>query len=156
MDLLQSTHPALMLIITFGVCLASGFLPFVNAELFLLAAAAVAPHGLALLIVLCAAAGQLTAKTLMFMGARAATGSPRFSSNPRFAAVRARVAKTSSIGTLVFVSAAARLPPFYLVSVASGMVRMRARTFVLSGFAGRLVRFAAIAFAPQLIMRFLP
>jgi membrane protein YqaA with SNARE-associated domain len=49
----------------------------------------------------------------------------------------------------VFTSAAVGLPPFYGVSLAAGALGMRTRSFVLSGAAGRLVRFGVLAWAAR-------
>ena len=47
--------------------------------------------------------------------------------------------------TVVFASAAVGLPPFYGVSLASGVLGMRLPIFLVSGSAGRCVRFAFLA-----------
>lgn len=53
----------------------------------------------------------------------------------------------ATVGSLVFASAVTGVPPFYGVSLATGALGMRLRSFVLNGFGGRLVRFGAIAWA---------
>ena len=53
--------------------------------------------------------------------------------------------REGAVGSVVFTSAATGLPPFYGVSLASGAVGMRMSAFVLTGSAGRFLRFSALA-----------
>ncbi len=43
------------------------------------------------------------------------------------------------------------LPPFYVVSVAAGLLGFRPGPFFLAGFAGRLLRFGAVFALPALL-----
>lgn len=128
----------------------SGIVPLVNAEL-LVAGAAVAAPGLGVpLLAAVSAVGQMASKTLLFSAARWA---------PAYLPAKARAAldratlsvqgRGGAAGTLVFTSAAVGLPPFYGISLAAGALRMRMRTFLLSGGFGRLLRFAALAWAAR-------
>ena len=53
---------------------------------------------------------------------------------------------------LVFVSAAAGLPPFYILSIAAGMLHFPLPRFVLLGLTGRAIRFAVAVFLPHLAL----
>ena len=50
-------------------------------------------------------------------------------------------------GLVVFVSGALGIPPFYGVSIAAGVLRIRIPTFVLLGFFGRALRFGVLVWA---------
>lgn len=124
----------------------SGVVPLVNAEFLVIGAAVAVPgHGVPLVVAV-AAAGQMFTKTLLFGLARWAPS--RLPAKARAALDRATAALTEregAAGSLVFTSASLGLPPFYGVSLACGALRMRLRTFLLAGGAGRIVRFGALA-----------
>ena len=56
--------------------------------------------------------------------------------------------------TLIFVSAFTGFPPFYAATVVAGMLRLSFAWFTIVGTAGRTLRFLAIVYFPQLVMRF--
>ena len=65
---------------------------------------------------------------------------------------RARIGQYRHVGgALVLTSAGLGFPPFYVITVVAGIVRLRFPVFFLTGLLGRLVRFAVIAGIPQLI-----
>jgi membrane protein YqaA with SNARE-associated domain len=45
------------------------------------------------------------------------------------------------------------MPPFYALSIVSGMLRVHIASFLLLGFLGRALRFAAVILMPQLVLR---
>ena len=128
----------------------SGLIPVVNAEVLVVGATLAAPGIGVPLVAAVSAVGQMSTKTLLFgvarwaphkLPAKARTVLERFS---RSVPSRGRAASS-----LVFTSAAVGLPPFYGVSLAAGALGMRTRSFVLSGAAGRLVRFGVLAWAAR-------
>lgn len=124
----------------------SGVVPLVNAEVLVMAAAAALPMALLPVVVVVSVAGQMITKTWLFALARwAPQRLPRRgqAALDRAAATLARRRGTAS--SVVFASAAVGLPPFYGVSLASGVLGMRLPTFVLSGSAGRAIRFGVLA-----------
>lgn len=124
----------------------SGVLPLVNAELLVMAAAAAVPGGAVLVLALVTTAGQMVTKTGLYGLARWAPD--RLPEKARKALGRASArleARQGAAGTTVLASAALGFPPFYGVSLACGVLRVRLRTFLLPGTAGRFVRFAALA-----------
>jgi membrane protein YqaA with SNARE-associated domain len=85
-------------------------------------------------------------KTLLFGVARSAPQRLTGKARRLLAITSQRVTRRGSAAAgLVFVSAASGVPPFLGVSLAAGAVGMRTRAFVLSGGAGRLLRFGALA-----------
>jgi membrane protein YqaA with SNARE-associated domain len=129
----------------------SGLVPFVNAELYLLAASAAAPREMAIPLVLAATLGQMTAKALMYGAGRGVVRIPgeRMKRWIADAEAWARNRKNTG-GGLVFVSAASGFPPFYFVSIACGMVRVPLAQFLALGFLGRFIRFGVVVLFPQL------
>jgi membrane protein YqaA with SNARE-associated domain len=124
----------------------SGIVPLVNAELLVVTAAAALPVALLPAVVLLSTLGQMVTKTWLFAVARWAP--QRLPERGRAALERAGAAlcdRGGAAGTVVFASAAVGLPPFYGVSLASGALGMPTASFVLSGSAGRLLRFGVLA-----------
>jgi membrane protein YqaA with SNARE-associated domain len=123
----------------------SAFVPLVNAELLLLALVVAAPASAPLLVVVMAA-GQMVGKAVLFVGgerlARGALGG-------RMA--RWRLDRYGRLGgPIVALSATVGLPPFYLVAIGGSALGVRLRTFLLLGFAGRVLRFGALVCIPRL------
>jgi membrane protein YqaA with SNARE-associated domain len=142
--------PLALLISVFLASLLGGLLPFINTELIVLAAAAAAPSQLLLPLILIAATTQMVAKTVLYLGGR---GLMRFPNRRlRFdAAVRNAKRLEHGGSVFLFVSAATGFPPFYLMSIASGAMKLPFGRFLVLGFIGRLVRFGAVMGAPHLI-----
>ncbi|HSD28076.1 MAG TPA: hypothetical protein VLL75_12285 [Vicinamibacteria bacterium] len=133
-------------IATLAAAFLSGFLPFVNIEAYVVGAAALLPGVSPLAVVVPAALGQMAAKGLLFLGGRGLVSLPSRLRDRAWAA-SARLG-TRRPPALVFTSALTGLPPFYVVSVAAGLLGFRPGPFLLAGFAGRLLRFGAVFAAP--------
>jgi membrane protein YqaA with SNARE-associated domain len=131
---------------------ASAFVPVVNAELYLLAASAAAPRAFVVPLVIAAALGQMAGKTAMYFAGRGALRLRGRRANRALTEIQAKYRGHRAIGSaLLFTSAAAGLPPFYIVSIACGVMRVGLARFLALGLAGRLVRFAAIVLVPQIV-----
>ena len=146
-----STTTAWLLSGCYAAAVVSAVLPWVNAEVIMLAALpAAAAHGRLVPLVCVITLGQMTGKSVMYWLSRnAPTPAPRlrhiverwrdrFERHPR------------SAWTCIFVSAALGFPPFYAVSIAAGTFRMSFASFLAVGGAGRLLHFSVLAFVPYL------
>jgi membrane protein YqaA with SNARE-associated domain len=143
--------PLVAILSTLAVSVASGVLPFVNAELFVLFLGTVAPGGLLPVLLVAATLGHMGGKALTYLAGRSVERLPPGRFRRRVEAARERARAHARVeGALVLASAAIGFPPFYLVTVASGVVGFPFARFFLLGFAGRLLRFAAILWLPQL------
>ena len=132
---------------TFIVCFLAGLIPLINAELFLVVVALAAVSSPAPLpaIVLLAALGQMAAKVVLYYAALGMLELPSGKRKAKIEKARARIEKWRHKPKMVLaVSATLGLPPFYLVSLAAGALKIRLRTFFAIGMAGRIVRFAVI------------
>ena len=138
----------------FVAAVVSALLPWVNAELMLLAVAApLTSVGDLLPIVLAVTAGQVSGKSALYWIARRT-----FASAPhgRFAravdrwrnACQSRQRSTEAMMTL---SAIFGLPPFYVTTVAAGALRVSFVRFLVVAIFGRLVHFGLVALAPALV-----
>lgn len=139
-------------IATLGAAFLSGFVPLVNIETYLVGAAALVPGCPPLVVVAAAALGQMAAKTILFLGGRGLVTLPAGHGERARAAASRLVAGGRSGPALVFTSALTGLPPFYVVSVAAGMLRFRTGSFLVAGLAGRLLRFSAVFALPGLLL----
>lgn len=131
---------------TLLVCFVGGLVPLLNAEVWLVAlAVSLTTAGPLPLVVALAVVGQMTAKSLLYLGARGATGlAPR---RYQTAVARARgylVRWRRKPLAVLWLSTTVGLPPLYLVSIAAGALEVRFRTFVLVGLVGRTLRFGAV------------
>lgn len=122
----------------------SGLVPIVNGEVVVAGAAlAATPDARLSLLVVCAA-GQMLAKTCLYGLAR---WSPeRLPPRARQALARAREMRLGrrSAALVVLTSACIGLPPFYLVTLAAGALRLSPALFVIAGTAGIVARYAVI------------
>lgn len=126
-------------------------MPFVNAELYLLAASAAAPASMTLPLIIAATAGQMTAKVAMYGAGRGVVRLPgeRMKRWVADAETWAQTRPNTGNG-LVLVSAASGFPPFYFMSIACGMLKFRFLPFLALGFTGRFIRFAVVVLFPQI------
>jgi len=132
-----------------GFC--SALVPVFNAEAYAVASVAVSPW-LVVPIIVALALGQTAGKLLLFEAAR--RGSTRFRrvrKGPGHRSVRwahriqQSLREPRTAIPLVLTSAGLGLPPLAVVSVAAGAAGQRRSGFALMCFAGRTVRFTALA-----------
>lgn len=137
----------------FALTIASAVLPWLNAEVIVLALPAVAHSRSALIaLVLIAVAGQMTGKSFVYWaglkGGR--TASPRIAR--ALERWRTRLTRRpSSPTTIVLLSSLVGLPPFFIITAVAGALRLNFPRFLAAGTAGRLIRFGALVFVPHLI-----
>ncbi|MBN2409838.1 MAG: hypothetical protein JXE07_08880 [Candidatus Aminicenantes bacterium] len=137
---------------TYIVAVISGFVPVVNIEVFLVWVAALTPRSQAIGITLLATLGQMTAKTLMYLAGAGILKISVKKPGKKLQAVQMKMAAWQHrMGLFLFSSASLGVPPFYVVSIASGICRVPIAVFVTWGLAGRLIRFAVAVFFPHLL-----
>jgi membrane protein YqaA with SNARE-associated domain len=131
---------------TFVLCFVSGLVPFVNAEIWLVAVTlAVATPVKLPVIVLLAAAGQVTAKVLLYHAAMGALKMPTGRFKEKVEKARHKVASWKKRPHLVlWTSATVGLPPFYVVSLLAGALEYRLRALLAIGMTGRTLRFGTV------------
>jgi membrane protein YqaA with SNARE-associated domain len=135
-----------------GVGLASALLPVVNIEAYLGVRGSLADHPGVWVLALVAALGQMAGKVVWYyLGASALSWgwvrrkveTPK--ARARLEKWRARVHERPAFtGALTFGSALAGLPPFAILAVLAGQLRMSLLLFFALGLAGRWLRFAAV------------
>ena len=136
---------------TLVFCFLAGLIPILNTEIFLVGISVWAVRSPEQLpaIVLLAAVGQMTAKVILYYAGLGMFELPRGRMKARIEKARARLDRWQKRPYLVLaISSSVGLPPFYLVSIAAGALRIGFRAFCLIGLAGRIVRFAVIVSIP--------
>jgi membrane protein YqaA with SNARE-associated domain len=141
-----------LLVATFFYCVLSALVPIVNAEAYVGAVAALADAFSPWLVAACAAGGQMVGKfayyllgrqSLRWSWVRKKTESPKWQA--RVANWQDRIGGNGWLaGGVCLLSGAVGIPPFAIVAVVAGQLRVPWPVFLLSGFLGRLTRFAAI------------
>lgn len=140
----------LLALLVVGV--ASALVPLINIEAYLSVRAAVASIDSIWVLALVAALGQMVGKLVWYyLGASALHWGwvRRRAEKPknatRLESWRARTHERPVLtGLLVFVSAFTGLPPFAVLAVLAGQLRMNLALFVVLGLVGRWLRFAAV------------
>jgi membrane protein YqaA with SNARE-associated domain len=135
-----------------GVGIASALLPLVNIEAYLGVRGAVADQPGLWVVGLVAAVGQMLGKVVWYyLGAtslqwrwvRRRIDTPR--AQLRLETWRLRVDQRPVLAAaLTFASALVGVPPFAILAVLAGQLRMRLPLFVALGVAGRWLRFSAV------------
>jgi membrane protein YqaA with SNARE-associated domain len=134
------------------VAVASALFPVVNIETYLGVRASVAEVHDIWLLGLVAALGQMVGKLAWYYAGASAlrwgwirrkVEQPR--QRARLETWRARTRERPVLcGLLLFVSAAAGLPPFAVLAVLAGQLRLNLAMFLVLGLAGRWLRFVAV------------
>jgi membrane protein YqaA with SNARE-associated domain len=135
-----------------GVAFASALIPLVNLEAYLGVRASVADMNNLWLLGFVAGLGQMIGKVLWYyLGASALHwGWIRRKVEEPKAMARLEKWRTRTdekpvlAGLLVFVSAFSGFPPFAIVAVLAGQLRMSLSLFFVLGLAGRCLRFSAV------------
>ena len=135
-----------------GVGVVSALVPLVNIEAYLGVRGAVAHHPGAWVAGLVAAVGQMLGKLVWYyLGAsalkwgwvRRKMDTPR--AQLRLETWRARIDERPTLAAAAtFVSAFLGFPPFAVLAVLAGQLRMRVALFLALGLAGRWLRFSAV------------
>ena len=130
----------------------SALVPVINIEAYLALLAAVSDVGSVWVLALTAAVGQMFGKLLWYRIGASSLGwgwvrrkveKPK--AKARLELWRARTHQRPVVaGALVFVSAVTGLPPFAVLSVVAGQLRMNLTLFLGLGLLGRWVRFAVV------------
>jgi membrane protein YqaA with SNARE-associated domain len=139
----------------YGTCFAlavlSAVFPFINAEVVLLGyvVAARSDWRQALLFAAIVAVGQMVGKATMYWAGRGVGRVPSERTRQSLARWEARIAKSPrSVMLFVFLSASTGFPPFYVLSILVGTLRVNFAAFMVVGLVGRFFRFALIALFP--------
>jgi membrane protein YqaA with SNARE-associated domain len=137
---------------TFAYSFVAGVFPLLNVEAYLLAFSSYLSIDAMVPVVLAATAGQMLAKSLLYLSGMGLLRLPHRATRERLERITERL-RTYRRGTwtLVLISAFFGLPPLYIVSIAAGTLRLHFGVFLAISTAGRLLRLSVVALLPQLV-----
>ena len=151
--------------LAFLVALVSGLVPVINIEVYLVGAVAVNGDGALVAMAVAAGLGQTLGKLPYYYAGKGSLTAPwlrkRAETPGRWAERAARWRRKAEerpawgVGLLAL-SSFASIPPFVVVSVLAGVLRMNAALFCAVTFATRTARFLIIVLAPAWALSFLP
>ncbi|HVH12519.1 MAG TPA: VTT domain-containing protein [Longimicrobium sp.] len=142
---------------TFGVAVLSAVIPVINIEIYLLGASALAPREMVIPLIVAGTLGQVVGKIALYYAGTGALKLPGKRLKAALQKMNTQMQERPNMGgALVFVSATAGLPPYYLVTLAAGAARMNLAMFLVVSFVGRLIRFAIVVAIPQLARDVVP
>jgi membrane protein YqaA with SNARE-associated domain len=145
-----------MIAATFFYCIASALVPVINAEVYVSGVAAgidgIATGASLWALACAAAAGQMVGKVAYFLLGRSSLNwgwVRKKTESERWKAALDRWQRRIGgrawlAGAILLVSAFAGFPPFAVLSVIAGQLRVPLPLFVVVGFIGRTARFAAV------------
>lgn len=143
--------PALAMVSAFLLGILLAVVPAGVAEVLALAAGGMQPRALVIPVVVLLTLGHVVGKWAWYwLGTQEGrVQHPR--ARRLLDEAKAVAARHPNLGAMVLASSAlVSLPPFHLTAVAAGLTRYPVPRFLLVAFAGRLVRFGAIAMIPGL------
>jgi membrane protein YqaA with SNARE-associated domain len=127
-----------------ATCALGGILPWISAEAVLLGAALALPPALLPALVLSCASGQMLGKGGLYAVMRWAPHRLPDRARKVLGRVEPLSRRPRILGGSVFTGAAAGLPPFYVVTLASGLAGLPVVTFALAGFVGCILRYGVV------------
>ena len=126
-------------------CAVGGILPWINAEVVVVGAALLLPPaGLPALVLACAV-GQMSSKSAVYAASRWMPECLPERARKLLARAERYRERRVLLATAVFSGALAALPPFYLVTLASGMLRVPFPVFLVAGLSGTAARYGLLA-----------
>jgi membrane protein YqaA with SNARE-associated domain len=153
MPFFDSNAVAWLVLGAFGGAIVSAIVPWVNAEILLLSAVAIRRDA-TIPLVIAVALGQMVGKSVLYWLARSAKvpRAQRFASAIERWRARFQGHPFSSV-LIMGVSAVTGFPPFYIISIVAGALRISYVVFLIVGSLGRLAHFALFALVPHVASR---
>ena len=135
---------------TYIICVISGFIPVVNAEIILIVLSSVLTKSSVLPVLLLATTGQMTAKAVLYFSGMGVVKLPLKRYENKINDAIAKMQKwESKVDLFIFVSAFTGFPPFFIITIVAGIMRHNFFRFFISGFTGRFLRFGLLMLFPQ-------
>lgn len=136
---------------TFFYAIASALVPVLNLEIYLGAVAAEVPHMPLWALGLLAGGGQMVGKCIWYYAGTHTTRIPWIRRKMEKEKWQKSYAKWSGYagrhghtGFICFAAAVVGIPPFAVISVMAGSLRMNFAVFTVTGLVGRSIRFWAV------------
>ncbi len=138
----------------FALSILSALVPWVNGDALLLSFAVVAPSPFALAgLVALASLGQMVGKCVLYWGSCSLKFRKGRTAQLTESWKKRLNDSPSQALTVVFISSAVGIPPFYVITLLAGALKIRFAPFVGIGLCGRVVRFGLLVLIPQVAIR---
>ncbi|HEV8055934.1 MAG TPA: hypothetical protein VGP51_05560 [Nocardioidaceae bacterium] len=142
----------LLLLTTLGICFVSALFPLVNAEAYMSALAVTSDDRAVWLLAITAGVGQMGGKIIWYQVGRSSLNWRWVRRKIDSVTWQARLTRWQgrvqgnrwSVAAFLATSAFFGLPPFAIISVLAGQLKVPFALFCATGLAGRILRFAAI------------
>lgn len=135
---------------TYVICLISGFVPIVNAEIFLIFVSSLLTKSSFVPVLLLATIGQMMAKAVFYFSGMGVIKISLKRYEKKINDLLRKMQKgESKVDLLIFLSAFTGFPPFYIIPIVAGIIPHNFWRFFISGFTGRLLRFGLFMLFPQ-------
>ena len=130
----------------------SAIVPLVNMEVYVVLLGGIVEPRMLPIVLLVATLSHMGGKTAIYYASSAFEKLPEGRFKERIRSARAQAERHSNLGTaVVFTSSLIGLPPLYLITVVCGALRFPFLAFFAAAFIGRIIRFAAFIWLPQLV-----
>lgn len=141
-----------LLLVTFGLAVASALIPIINIEAYIAGIATLVDDYGVWPVSLTAAAGQTLGKAVWYEVGNASMSWPYIQKKMaapkwqrQYEKVKSRTDERPWVGSaLLFVSATVGFPPLAIMAVLAGQLRFHRLWFYATTFVGRTLRFAAV------------
>jgi membrane protein YqaA with SNARE-associated domain len=149
----------LLLLATLGVSFGSALIPLVNVEAYLGAVTATTDNTNLWMLVVSAGVGQMVGKVLWYEAGRRSMewsyirkkmSTPKRQQQLEHWRTRVQGRPVFS-GALLLASAFTGIPPYAVISVLAGQLRIPFLLFLVTGFVGRTGRFAVVTFGVSMV-----
>ena len=134
------------------VSFVSAIVPIVYMEVYVVILGGIVEPRLLPVVLVVATLSHMGGKAAIYYASSAFERLPEGRFKERIRAAHAQAERHSNLGTaVVFTSSLVGLPPLYLITVVCGAVRFPFLAFFAAAFVGRIIRFAALIWLPQLV-----
>ena len=130
-----------------AACLAGGILPWINSEIAVVSASLLLPEAVVPALVLACAGGQMAAKCGLYGITRWAPHRLPERARSMLDRVQKYRDRRAILAAAAFSGALVAVPPFYLVTLACGVLRVPFPVFAAAGLAGTTLRYGLLAWA---------
>lgn len=133
------------------VCAGGGLFPWINSEIAVAGAVLLLPPSALPVLVVACAIGQMATKCMLYGLARWAPDRLPERARRLIAKAERYRDRRRLLGLAVFSGALVALPPFYLVTLACGALRVSFAAYTIAGLAGTVARYGALSWVAMAI-----
>ena len=152
MDFNQIIHAFGLYLASMVVGFSSALIPVINVEAYLLLIGYLVHDSRLSVLLILVTFFHLLGKTVLYLVGRGSLRLNLFNLEERVERARKKY-KIVRIGSLwtILISALTGIPPFYVITILAGTMKIKLWQFFSLGLFGRLIRFSILLYLPQLV-----